>query len=366
MSGAAPVPPPDIGRVAGALLAAQYGAPDARLHPLAPPAGNRGVFRVDGPSGGPWTARVYGGAPSHWLAWLGADLPAWLAGQAAVLGVLEAHGYPAPRVVPTTAGAAVGTHGGWHALVTTHVAGRALAAAGAPAAPDDLRALGAALGALHALAPGRGPAGSAGGAPVPVSRWQPARAVPYALTHLAAAPAGRRAGLRALRAAFGGGLEEALGAVEGLARRGELAPALIHGDCWPGNAVRARGGRAVLVDWENAGAGPAVVDLAALLVSSQPAPCWGPPFRADEVRLAAVLEGYGRHRTLGPGDLAHLPQVVRFEAAYYAARDFAHAPRPPGRPDAGWPRLPRLRASAAAADALAAAARAVVDRAPPR
>ena len=268
----------------------------------------------------------------------------WLCGRAAVLYWLEQHAYPAPRVIPTRSGDPVGLAGVWATLATGYLAGTPLRPG-----TDELRMLGEALGRLHALdsstftgavdaAVGGATAGSAvaggtaaggagaeaggGGAPGMAARraaWHPEIAVPAALGRLEAVegliPADQRQLLDQLR--------DVLLAVQ---QRAQLLPAaVVHGDPWPGNAIRTAPDQVTLIDWENAGLGIPLLDLGYCLLeghldvgppADQPA-AWH--IQPDEDRVAAVAAGYSRWRRLQPAEQDMLLEGIRFAAAVVGA-----------------------------------------------
>jgi Ser/Thr protein kinase RdoA (MazF antagonist) len=261
-----------------------------------------------------------------------ASVTDWLLGRAATLEWLSAHGYPAPRVVPTREGDPVGVAGCWLTLGATFVPGRALAR-------GQLGLLGATLGRLHALpAPPAYPMPApeprpGAGRPVPglgeeltpgLASWHPA-AIPAALNRLDAVAALLPGEWRPLHGQFRATLLAVQRAAPGLPR------AVVHGDAWPGNAVVTPDGPAVLIDWENGGLGLPVVDLGNCLLechldpglpADQPA-AW--PIEPDPGRIAAVLDGYTRWRQLGSSEREILPDGIRFATAFIGAIHFERA-----------------------------------------
>jgi Ser/Thr protein kinase RdoA (MazF antagonist) len=232
-----------------------------------------------------------------------ASVTDWLLGRATTLGWLEERGYPAPRVVRTRSGDLVGLAGVWATLMTTYVAGT-------PLRPDtgQLRLLGEALGWLHAL--------DAAGAVQGRASWYPESAIPAALGRLDAVesliPADQRALLERFRAV--------LLAVQQQAPA--LPTAVMHGDAWPGNAIRTARDQVTLIDWENAGLGMPLLDLGYCLLEchldvglpgDQPA-AWH--IRPDEGRIAAVAAGYASRRRLSPAEQDLLPAGILFAAAF--------------------------------------------------
>lgn len=260
----------------------------------------------------------------------------WLCGRAAVLGWLEQQAYPAPRVIRTRSGDAVGLAGVWATLATSHVAGTPL-----PPGTDGMGLLGEALGRLHALdsatfavvggagtgGAGAGDGGAGGGeaagggtAGVAARRaaWHPETAVPAALGRLEAVQSLIPADQRLLLEQF----QAVLLAVQ----RAQLLPAaVVHGDPWPGNAIRTAPDQVTLIDWENAGLGMPLLDLGycllechldASLPAGQPA-AWH--VQPDEDRIAALATGYLRWRRLQPAERDMLLEGIRFAAAYVGA-----------------------------------------------
>lgn len=63
------------------------------------------------------------------------------------------------------------------------------------------------------------------------------------------------------------------------------ATTLLHGDAWPGNVLRLRGGGRCWIDWEEAGIGHAALDLANWLYGSP----WVPPVPDPEHDLTVYL-----------------------------------------------------------------------------
>ena len=82
----------------------------------------RAVCRVDLADGTSWTlrARKADAAVPDWLVGCGAaTTPDWLRSRAATLQYLQEHAHPAPRVVATRSGAAIGRASGWYTFITT-------------------------------------------------------------------------------------------------------------------------------------------------------------------------------------------------------------------------------------------------------
>jgi Ser/Thr protein kinase RdoA (MazF antagonist) len=120
------------------LLAEHYGARPVALHSLQHYSFDwRGIYRADHADGSAWVVRLVrlpGAAGTF-------------SGTAALLGWLRSRGYPAPLPIPTSAGASIAQAGDWSVQAISYIAG-----APARVQPDQLRAIGAALGRLHTLA----------------------------------------------------------------------------------------------------------------------------------------------------------------------------------------------------------------------
>lgn len=314
------------------FLARYYGERAVTLHPLVQDGGKR-LYRIARSGPPDWLLRI---APPQ-------SSPADFRDDAAVLAFLERRGYPAPRIVPTRDGATVARWRQCPALVTTFIAGMPTAFA-----PARLGQLGETLGRFHALSPpiSAGVEGARDGpGPLPAARMLPR-------TELAAARSWldevRDRVPRAYRARY----EVAAEVCRNLDLPEDLPTTLIHNDCHPGNSVQQPDGRVVLIDWEGAGRGPAIVDLGFLLVSCE-ITAFGPNRLApDPGRLAAIIAGYCRHHRLTARELARLAEAIRFRAIVACAgglRRMVREGRAEDGADWAWARF-------AAADALAARA----------
>jgi Ser/Thr protein kinase RdoA (MazF antagonist) len=273
------------------LLGRAYGLTDARLRSLG--GVSKPVYGVSVGGVRGWVLRVYSAGD-------GSDPDA----DADVLGFLARRGYPAERAVPTIEGRATAEVPGGGALLTTFVVGRPTGFA-----PPALRRLGAAVGRLHALPLDEAPT-------LRRATMLPRREVAYARSLLASV-ADRVP--RELRARY----REVEDGLEHLEWSEDLPEVLIHNDCHPGNSVRTPEGDVVLVDWDGAGRGPAVIDLGFLLVSCE-VTAFGPNrLRPDPRRLAALIDGYAAHRAPSSQELARLPSAVRFRALVAGAGSLA-------------------------------------------
>jgi Ser/Thr protein kinase RdoA (MazF antagonist) len=109
--------------------------------------------------------------------------------------------------------------------------------------------------------------------------------------------------------------------------RTDLARSLVHSDCHIQNIVQSPDGQYVLVDWDHAGYGRAVLDLGRLLLYGQfdqaTLGSWLP--RADRWRVHAILTGYCRHRALEATERTILVDAIRFSIAIGGVSHFNHA-----------------------------------------
>ena len=237
-----------------------------------------------------------------------ASVIGWLQQRTATLDWLAERGYPAPRVVATRTGDPVGVAGIWLTWATTYVPGP-------PLAPDGLDLLGEALARLHTL--------GATGAAVGLASWHPGAAIRDALRRLDAVEALLPPNWRPMHAEFRQTLL--------MVREAALPMAVVHGDAWPGNAIRSGAGEVTLIDWENAGLGLAVTDLGNCLLESHLDP--GLPatqpsawlIQPSPARIAALLTGYCRLRRLNAAERQFLLPGIRFATAFAGALHFEQA-----------------------------------------
>jgi Ser/Thr protein kinase RdoA (MazF antagonist) len=312
-------------------LAELYHAPDADLRSLAQHELDwRGIYRVERAAEPSWVLRACRADEGE---------NNWLLGVANVLLLLERHGFPAPRVIRSRVGKLAPEYRGWWMLVTTFVEG-------APFGfdSDALARLGAATSALHMLDLNT-PLGHS--TMVPDSWWRLDIAAPECLSSLEAALPNLPAELREL-------YEATRTTLMRFAAATDLPCTLIHGDCWPGNAVRAVDGDVTLIDWDCAGRGPAVLDLGNLLVTCHLGQSQTPHLTPNPELIAAVIEGYCTGRRLSEAELRHLDDAVAFGVVFHLARNFPSIVRGDWRENSS---LAKLRARLQAVPAIAAISR---------
>jgi Ser/Thr protein kinase RdoA (MazF antagonist) len=252
------------------------GDPDGELH---------AVLRIDLADGRSWVARVF--PPERRLA----DLE----GDAHILRVLEAHGFPAERCATE---APVSATAGRGVIVTGFVAGERAVGRG-----HTFGVLGALLGRLHARTEQTStPARPGGGWHHLIVQGSPAEELEAAmeLADQLRARADESQG-KTHRA-----LMDALTDADGC---DGLPEGLLHPDFVPVNTIVEPGGGLVVVDWAGAGRGPRLWALAFLLWAAG----------ARDLRLVdIVVAHYARHVLLTEAELDRLPAAVRARPAVFA------------------------------------------------
>jgi Ser/Thr protein kinase RdoA (MazF antagonist) len=257
-----------------------------------------GVYRVDRSDGQSWVARVFPSVRPR----------QYVDGDAEVLRVLAGLEYPAERLA---ADEPVSVLEDQPMLVTEYVtpvppAERRQAIVGA----GGLRALGWLLGRLHTL---DGVTTRAGGAWHHLADGDP-RAEADALQSfvLEAAPSVPGRGRRQYDAVRQ--------AVQELDTGDGLPVAFTHPDFVMANVVAPGDGTMVVVDWSGAGQGPRAWSLAFLL--------WSVGFGGDLARVDRAVDGYRRHVTPEPEELARLEALIAARPVVFEAWSFAMARKP--------------------------------------
>ena len=320
------------------------------------------------PVAGPWTVRACRAdtpVPIHVSASPAQTMLDWLMTRASTLNCLEARDYPAPRVIRTRSGDAVGMDGIWLTLATTFVRGPLIRPS-----LEQLRMLGGALGRLHALEVGAGVGVAvgfgAGGAAGPGEAGEPGRASWYPEDAIAATMARLDAVETLIPDDWQALYQQCRGTARSVGRSlGVLPRGVVHGDAWPGNAVQSAPDAVTLIDWETSGLGLPVLDLGNCLMESlldsHPSAVGttgGPAGRARlvepaEDRVAAVARGYALERVPGAAERAILPDAVRFGACYTGAIHLYQALAEGVSGASMDARLERLRNRMAVSDAVA-------------
>jgi Ser/Thr protein kinase RdoA (MazF antagonist) len=286
------------------LVIRYYGTQAVSLQPLDSESGKR-MYRVERSREQPWVLRAYPPESEDNIQAL-----------VTVLAFLEQHEYPAERLVRAEDGSFIVTHDGWRLLVTTFVEGSTV-----DYAPPTLRLLGATLGRLHALR-----SITTTPAALPLAQMRPVNEISWALSQITGVKAQVPKHLYAR-------YDTLVAALHSIRLGEELPRVVIHNDCHPGNAVRTTAEQVVLIDWEGAGLGPAVLDVGFLLSSCETESPWTPPLPPDPARVAAVVDGYYQYHTLTPAELEYLPDAIRFRAIVYGACSFAASIAMDGKED---------------------------------
>jgi Ser/Thr protein kinase RdoA (MazF antagonist) len=325
---------------ASRLLVDFYHITPQQVRLLTAPGSEVVVFRVEDPAGNRWllrARRIRQPLPPWQEPGTTRD---WFGHHAEVIDRLRRRGFPAPALRRTLARQPVAVWEGWCALLVAYLPGEAL-----PPGEPGLRALGTRLGQLHCLS------FKEREQKLPAGWWYPVQtAAERALALLEVTDEAPDEWLPFLDTC-----REALLAAD---RLRNLPACATHGDCWLGNAIQTPEGEVLLVDWEFAGWGIAVLDLAVLLedcfVEQEGA------YQVDREALGAMLAGYLSQCRPSAPELAALAAAIRFGIAFRSViRVWA------GQESGGDELLQRgLRHEAArlaVSEALAAAAREIVE-----
>ncbi len=286
------------------LVIRYYGTQARSLHPLNSESGKR-MYRIERAWEQSWVLRAYPPESEDNIQAL-----------VTMLAFLEEREYPAERLVRAEDGSFVVAHDGWRLLVTTFVEGSTV-----DYAMPTLRLLGATLGRLHALQPI-----ATTPAVLPLAEMRPVNEISWALWQITGVKAQVPKHLYAR-------YDTLIAALHGIRPCEELPRVVIHNDCHSGNAVRTAAEQVVLIDWEGAGLGPAVLDVGFLLSSCDTESPWRPSLAPDPARVAAIVDGYCQYHTLTPDELEYLPDAIRFRAIVYGACSFAASIARDGKED---------------------------------
>ena len=363
------IDPAVLRRVGGSVasgIVTYLASPEGDGRPAAGPSVPRWVVRA---------CRADVPVPIHVSASRGTMLD-WLMTRASTLDWLEARGYPAPRIIRTRSGDAIGMDGIWLTLAITFVDGALIRPSLA-----ELGMLGGALGRLHALEVGVGVGvgdagaggagiggGGAGAGSGPGEPGLPGRASWYPEDATAATMARLDAVETLVPDEWQPLYQQCRGTARAVGQRlGGLPRGVVHGDAWPGNAVQSAPDTVTLIDWETSGLGLPVLDLGNCLMESMldshpsaVGAAGGPAGWAsarlvepDEDRVAAVARGYALERVPGAAERAILPDAVRFGACYIGAIHLYQALAEGVSGASMDARLERLRNRMAVSDAVA-------------
>jgi Ser/Thr protein kinase RdoA (MazF antagonist) len=248
-------------------------------------------------------------------------LEVWLCHRAELLIYLAEQHYPAPRVLLSQSGALIARYQQWNFLVTTYIDGDVKVLS-----PENMFLLGSALGQLHNIElPSEEPIG--------LSWWNDTYSIPHAIEMLASSASSAPLSQRSLCE----NMQKTLHVVEQGLR--DLPEVIIHGDCWAPNGIRTGEQSVVLIDWECAGRGAAILDLGVLLLRCQYDQYGNIPEEIDTQHIASVVAGYAQWRHPSPQELDMLLEAIRFGIVWGGAWIASRATKE------GWtPRIERLLA----------------------
>ena len=221
-----------------------------------------------------------------------------LLGQAELLDYLEQQNYPAPRLFRTHSGASTATYENWMAVLVSYVDGILL-----DFSLPNLTQLGARLGILHTVSESiqtKAPQ-------IPDSRLHPRQLLPQSLTDETC--------VNTLPQELSALYKASKSTIAVLQQASPLPITLVHGDCWPHNAVLTTDGQVTLIDWDCAGLGPAILDLGYLLLMCHLGKPQLPKMYADPTCITAVVQGYCQQRHPTHDELQVLQEAVHFETA---------------------------------------------------
>lgn len=276
------------------LVEERYLCRKAMLQPISPyMLENRGIYRIE------WED----GTSSVLRAFLD-DVTTELTGQAAVLAYLQQRGLVAPQVKYTRDGTLLAHYQGWTALVLSFLEGEI-----ADFEPSSLELLAEHMGLLHTLS--LNVPLEAESTSLPDSRLRPTEPASQAIDNLTRASPHVPEALHQ----FCADSLAALHHVQQTQQAGLLPETLIHGDCWPNNAVRTGTESIALIDWDCAGIGPAILDVGYLLLACHLGKPQLPAMQPDELRIAAVVRGYCRQRRPGEAELSVLGDTLWYDVA---------------------------------------------------
>lgn len=221
----------------------------------------------------------------------------WLEGRVSVMSTLARLGYPVPQVIPARSSEFIVKSDAWSVLVTTWIEGQ-----NSLFQPEPLSEAGALLARLHLL-----PLEN-----MPPARWNSSYSIPHAILALEKV----RATIPASHYAF---YQQCLACLRTIFDALPTLPeSLIHGDCWMQNAVRTDTG-IIFIDWETAGRGAIILDLADFLLRSQCDMNGAHPHCLKAEHIIAAVSGYASHRIPDDSELDVLTLATRFSSMWRAA-----------------------------------------------
>jgi Ser/Thr protein kinase RdoA (MazF antagonist) len=276
----------------------QYATQIIKLHPLA--QGWKAVYRVERADGPDWVVRAFPPPDDD-------HPPVSVTSLAALLTWLERQAYPAERVVKAADQSSVTQHGDWQVLITTFLHGiqqhwspasgvfqtKDQVADATPVAygVEVYQALGAALGRLHTYQTE---------AALPPAGMLPSRELSWV--------AGLLADVQGVPPQLQAQYEHLVATIQATSYGEDLPFTVIHNDPNLDNVVVTSAGEVLLIDWESAGLGPAVIDVGVILSN-----CFDKhAARIQFAAIEALVDGYCQYRRLSPAELDYLPAAIRF------------------------------------------------------
>lgn len=287
---------------------------------------DRGIYQVSSPDNNGFLLRAFG-----------YDATPWLMGLAAVLSYLHQQ-YPAPKLRRTRHGEIIAHAGQWTAILVSFIEGQM-----ADFTPETLAAMGEQLSRLHKLP-------AVDNAMLPLSRLHPTLVTPEHMQQLEQA-------LTSLPQELQNMGNEFLASLQRIQQAHDLPQGLLHGDCWPHNAVRTTAQTLAFIDWDGAGLGPLILDLGYLLMYCHLGKPQLPSLEAEPALIQAVIEGYLRARTLTAHEQTYLLDAIRYNLARRAASEnlFAALTAPTPWQEQLW--LQKMRSQFEASATIASIAR---------
>jgi len=270
------------------LVQDQYRSDVVQLHQIAEYTfEDRGIYHVDFADGRSYVLRAFR-----------YDVKNDLLGQTAVFDYLEQQSYPAPCLLRTHSGSPIAIFENWMAVMVSYLEGSLL-----DFSTHSLTQLGTRLAMLHAISEQTQTETNR----LPDSRLYPRQLPPQSFaseTFTDTLP-------RELSTLY----EASKTTIATLQHATSLPITLLHGDCWPHNAVLTAEGQVMLIDWDCAGLGPAILDVGYLLLMCHLGKPQLPKMYADSARIAAVVQGYCQYRCPTADELHVLREAVHFETA---------------------------------------------------
>lgn len=288
---------------------------------------DRGIYHVSSPGNSEFLLRAFD-----------YDATPWLIGQAAVLAYLHQQQQLAPRLQHTRQGEMIAHAGRWTAILVSFIEGQV-----ADFTPETLTAMGKQLAHLHNL-----PAVT--NTTLPPSRLHPTLVTPEHMQQLEQALTSLPQDLQNMGHTF-------LASLQRIQHPQDLPNGLLHGDCWPRNAIYTPTQTLAFIDWDGAGLGPLILDLGYLLMYCHLGKPQLPSLEAEPSLIKAVIKGYTKERTPTTYEQTYLLDAIRYNLARRAASENIFANLTPSTPWQEQPWLQKMHSQFEASAAIASIAR---------